>query len=660
MSRSRLNENEGLLPEQVNPDLWPTIDEASLTEHSRKIYQNRKTAVLMYFKREKSLHEIKQVTTIDQQNLRRLIKRCMSSDEMGGIWGFRALIPQKKVKAYQFNVLSKVSNKSRKTGEFNLLLETYPDLRDLIEDLYLGRNRRSLEPAMTPKSIHKRFIEECRRKEIPQSSYPFNTMWMGFRALRRYLNRLGQLHFARTAAFRYGQDAETKALHTGEGEQNYPSTLIPYQRVQFDAHRIDGIYCVEINTPEGDTVPIILERFWILSLIDVATRCILGYSLSLAREISASDVMHCVRNAVLPHKKLKLTIDGLTYHSVGGFPSAVFPETNSWAVWDVICYDNAKAHLANLVKDRLKSLIGCVTNLGPVALPMRRSLIERFFKTLEESGFHRLPNTTGSHPDDPRRNDPEKKAIQWKITYDHLKELVDVLISNYNGTPHGGIHHQRPLELLAKRMGNGLLPRRLEETKRSEMLFLQTVIKRKVRGSLSTGRRPYIQYEGVEYRSEKLNHAAYLINQELTLHVNVDDIRIVKAFLEDGSEFDYLTAAGKWCLSPHSLTTRKAINSLVTQGLLHYTSWDDPIFVYTDFLLKNANKGKRGAVNKFTHLKEVKREAVEQPAGRKQALDSVKQQHEALDKARELKQQLQQEQEIESYEKMLSMFKTKS
>lgn len=138
--------------------------------------------------------------------------------------------------------------------------------------------------------------------------------------MQRYLNRLGYIHFGK-AVSRFGQDAETKARHTGEGEQNHPSTLLPYQKVQFDAHRIDGFFCVDIQTPEGDLVTKILERFWILTLIDVATRNILGYSISLSKEISASDVMQCVRNAVLPHNRIKLMIDGLQYHDVGGSTS---------------------------------------------------------------------------------------------------------------------------------------------------------------------------------------------------------------------------------------------------------------------------------------------------------------------------------------------------
>jgi putative transposase len=660
--RVRLTELEGLFEEQKNPELWPSVDESELKELEKEIFLRRKTAVMMYFKREGTTEIIKEATLIGRQELSRLIKRCMSLDENGVVWGFRGLIPNKKVKQYKLNLVEEKRNESRKSGEFMLLLEKHPDLMDLIDDLYLGRNKRSLEPAMKPKYIHKKLIDACREKGIPHSEYPFSTKWMGFRALQRYLRRLGYLHF-NAAVSRNGEDALQKARNAGEGEQNHPSVLMPYQRVQFDGHRIDGRFVVKVVTPEGDVVTVVLDRFWILTLIDVATRNIIGYAISLSKEYSASDVMRCVRNAVLPKEKMKLSIEGLYYHEIGGFPSNVYPDVTTWAVWDVLCFDNAKAHLANLVRDRLKHLIGCATNLGPVALPMRRGLIERFFKILEESGFHRLPNTTGSNPDDPRRTTPEKNAVKWNISYEHLKELVDVLISNYNGTPHGGIYHQSPLELLEKRMSSGLLPRRLEEGKRSEMLFLQTSITRTVRGSITSGRRPYIQYEGEEYRSEKLSNSAHLINRELKIHVNVDDIRTIKAFLPDGSEFGYLTVAGKWSLTAHSLETRRAINSLVHRKLLHFTNNDDPIFVYTDYLMKNANKGgKKGTFNKITKVNEAASNnitPVNAPEEYTQALEKAQAQEIALDKVRAMNQIQQQEIEITHYEKMLSKLKTK-
>lgn len=657
MSRARIYEKNGLEQEQVNPGLWPTVDESSLNEPARTKYIQRKKAVYMYFSRD-SLDYIQQETGISPRNLRRLITRCMQYDQNGLILGFRGLIPQKNVKIYQLDLFNKTQNNDRKTGEFNRFLDTYPDIRDLIEDLFLGRKKRSLEPVMKVKHIHKRLIEECRKRGLTYSDYPLNTEWMGYKAVQRYLKRLALQNFRKSVA-RYGNDAIQKARHVGEEEQNQISTLFPYQRVQFDAHRIDGFFAVDLFTPEGDMVTKLLDRFWILTIIDVATRNILGYAISLGKEYNASDVMHCVRNAVMPHKQLELTIQGLSYDSVGGFPSEKFPEL-TWAVWDVICLDNAKSHYANMVKDRLDNLIGCSMNLGPVALPMRRGIIERFFKTLEENGFHRLPNTTGSGTSDPRRNKPEENAIRLNITYEHLKQLIDVLISNYNGTPHGGIYHQTPLELLEKRITTtGLIPRRLEEEKRSEMLFMQTTQKRTVRGSLKSGRRPYIQFEGVEYRSETLASSAHLLNTELVLHVNVDDLRTLKAFFPDGSEFGYLTATGRWSLTAHSLQTRRAINSLVHRKLIHYTTWDDPIFVYTDYLMRQ--KKSRNTTNKITQVFEVSNYEPTNPSKEQtQALEDANKQNELLDKAREEQLKREKVNEMDVYDQLMTQFKTKS
>ncbi|WP_339816309.1 hypothetical protein MKZ15_11870 [Paenibacillus sp. FSL R7-0216] len=660
MSRLRVYEKEGLLTEQTNPELWPTVDELSLNEKHRLLFIKRKQAVMMYFKSKSSMAEIHQETGVDPQTLRRVIKRCMSLDEYGVVLGFRALIPYKKVKPYELNPMNTKRNKSRKSGEFSMLLMRFPDIKDLIDELFLGRHRRTLEPAMRTKSIHKKMIDACRKKDIPLSEYPFNTKHMGYRALERYLNRLASKYFGKSVS-RYGHDAVQKAKNTGEGEQNHPSTLTPYQKVQFDAHRIDGFFVINLKTPEEDDVTVVLDRFWILTIIDVATRIILGYAISLNKEYSAADVMHCVRNCIMPHEKINLTIDGLTYHDIGGYPSEVYPETK-WAVWDVICFDNAKSHLANLVKDRLKNLVGCTINLGPVDLPMRRGIIERFFKILEETGFHRLPNTTGSNPDDPRRTNPEENAIKWNITYDHLKEMIDVMISNYNGTPHGGIYHQSPLELLGKRLQKGLYPHQLNENNRSEVLFMHTKIKRIIRGSNQSGKKPYVQYEGVEYRSEKLSNSAHLIGQELLLHVNVDDLRTIKAYEEDGSEFGYLTAVGKWSFTPHSLQTRKAINSLVHRKLIHYTTWDDPVFIYTEYLMNKARKGRKGASNKITNVQEVAKNnrKTGRDDGEAEALAAAEKENAALEKARELSDRVQQVNEMDRYQKMLSKLKTHS
>lgn len=135
MSRERVYEQSGLAMEQTNLEYWPTVDESSLDESERFIYINRKKAVTMYFQRV-SLEEIKQETGIVRQNVRRFTKRCMQYDQTGIVWGFRALIPQKNVKEYQLDLFTKKQNNVRRTGEFNRFLDRYPDIRELVEDLF--------------------------------------------------------------------------------------------------------------------------------------------------------------------------------------------------------------------------------------------------------------------------------------------------------------------------------------------------------------------------------------------------------------------------------------------------------------------------------------------------------------------------------------------
>ena len=82
-------------------------------------------------------------------------------------------------------------------------------------------------------------------------------------------------------------------------------------------------------------------------------------------------------------------------------------EQAKWAVWDEFLVDNGQANLATIVKKTITEKVGAHMNPGPVEMPERRGIIERFFRKLEENGFHRFPNTTGSNPEDPRWQEPE-------------------------------------------------------------------------------------------------------------------------------------------------------------------------------------------------------------------------------------------------------------
>lgn len=597
MTRSKLIDSpEIAITSNLDISTWLKVDVETINNsHIKEKFLKRKQAVEMYMLNAASIKQIEQLTGINRKELGRLLKRCIELDSFGTVWGFRALIPNKKLKNYTRFISANNSHNHLPTnfsGSFKQLLKAYPKIQEIVIDSFLSQRKKAVaEPIISIKFIHKRFLDACRAEGITVANYPFNTLNAGRKSIERYVKELENTYFANAAA-RYGEDSGRIASTTGLGEQNNQNISRPFQRVQFDGHRIDAMAAITFTTPEGDEITNVIERIWLLTIIDVATRAILGYHLSLNKEYSSWDVLQCVKNAVEPWKPKTLTIPGLKYPEKGGFASGKI-DVVKWALWDELLYDNGKANLANIVKDRLTEVVKCAVNAGPVKTPERRGLIERFFGILEENGYHRLPSTTGSNPKDPKRQNPEKKAIEYKIKVEHLFELTEVLIAEYNGTPHGGVYYFTPLEIMEQRIQRGMELRTMLEEKRSDINFFNMRVTRDVAGSVKRGKRPYVQYENVEYRSDVLARTPELIGTKLTLLVNINDLRSLHAYLPDGSEFGMLTAHGKWGITPHTLETRKRIFDLKRRKLIHFTYYDDPIIIYLDYLESEAQTSKR-------------------------------------------------------------------
>jgi putative transposase len=580
-------------PYYLDLNNWPTVLVELLTPHQQKIFTQRKLAIDMYFKG-CTHEEINASTGFERSQVSRVVKRCLSLDESGLIWGYRGLLPQKNLITYQRKSISSEDQQSTKlTGAFNFLLDKYPSIRDAIDDYYFRRRNKSVtDPIIKMKHLHRHFLDACRSAKINIQEYPFNTKDLARRSLYRYTKKL-ELNNPKEAAKRYGSETERRFKSEVSGQKNAVYIERPFQRVEFDAHTIDAIIAIKFKNIHGDEVVEIMERIWLLTIIDVATRVTLGYHICVSPQYAASDVLECIRNAIMPHQNKTLTIPGLKLPEKGGFHSILIPQIE-WALWDEFSYDNGKANLASIVSSRLTEVVGCHVNPGPVSTPERRGIIERFFGLLEENGFQRLVNTTGSNSRDPKRKNPEKKAIKYEITIEEIEQLTEVLIANYNLEPHSALGYLSPLEVMEQRITQrDMLPRIKPEDERNQDDFLSFITKRKVCGSLKNGKRPYITFEGVTYRNEILSRNLNLIGEELNIVVNINDLRVVRAFLSDGTEFGYLTAMGKWGITPHTLSMRKQINKLVYRKMLYISQMDDPIECYQRYLEEEAEKKKK-------------------------------------------------------------------
>ncbi len=105
-------------------------------------------------------------------------------------------------------------------------------------------------------------------------------------------------------------------------------------------------------TPFGFETLLVLHRIWILLLLDVATRAVIGHALALGREYNKDDVALAWQASLMPHTTGVSRIPALNGRTGGGFPSEILPQTAS-ARWGTFRFDAAKSHFASAMLERL-------------------------------------------------------------------------------------------------------------------------------------------------------------------------------------------------------------------------------------------------------------------------------------------------------------------
>jgi len=599
LSRKKIIEDINYTAEDLDYTRWPVVH----FDNRNETFDKRKKAIELYIDNQVSLADIKKITGIDRKELNTFVRKCLTNDKEGRKWGYRALIPYKRAgeKYVRIESTSGLQTPLKLTGAFKQLLEQYPVLPQLIDDYILNRRKRpSGDNVIRVIDLRNKFLKLCRSEGIKLNEYPFNTLDKGLRSLYRYVETLTNENI-RAASSRYGDEAERKLKGLDGNSSPKELIVVPYECVYFDGHKIDLLLSITFKNAFGDDVVETMRRIWLLLIMDDATRAVLGHHLCLNVEYSSNDVLHCIKKTVIPWKPSVLTIPGLEYPDKPGYPSAAFPEAQ-WALWNELKYDNALANLSTIVKDRLTSIVNCSVNPGKVKFPEGRAIIERFFGLFEDNYIHRLVNTTGSHPKDPKRKQPEKAAIHYEVTADELEQLIEVAIARYNNEMHSTLG-MSPLEAMEQRiLHRDMVPRILDEEKRNDINFFSLRTQRVVKGSKQSGKRPHINYEGVQYSSSLLSKNFSLVGTELIIEVNIDDITVLKVFLPNGEALDYIRARGPWSKKSHSLRTRKVINKLVREGKLKFNDSDCIIEVFERHLEEKAIN-KKTARNQLAALK---------------------------------------------------------
>ncbi|CAE6818088.1 hypothetical protein R75461_05970 [Paraburkholderia nemoris] len=589
---------ETLAPELRDLHCWPTVDASALPESRRAPFSRREQAIRRYIEGQ-SLALIESATGIRRGQLYQLLARCVATHADGRIYGFRALVPHVHTRNYIRTKPTQPSTPGKRggaAGAMAQLLERYEVLGEFLQRqielhrLYFGA-RGELRGL---RATHREFLNRCRELNLTGKHYPFNQNLQGIRSLAAAIRRLvASQTFAQAARAAGAQHVQP--LRPPQDQTPRRAVTRPFEIVEFDGHKLNVRLRIRMVDPIGMERDFELERVWLLVVLDVCTRAVLGWHLALSAEYNRHDVIKAIQNALQPRRKrASFSIAGLRYETRAEFVSDAVRQTE-YATWDWLRYDNARCHLAGETLAAVCDMIGSHIDAGPYAEPNERPYIERFFGTIGGTLSHRLPGTTGTSAQDVRRSlsDPDGD-LSLLVSSEELAELLEVSFANYNGAPHDGLGGRSPIEAMQHFAQKGLVWRTLAQPYRQNLMLLQPVHHAAVCGNLRRGVRPYINLYGVRYSSSVLGEASRQIGKPLRVYFDPDDMRVVSAFLENGEEIGPLRAARPWDQTPHSLRLRQEILRLKRLGEIQYDESSDPVEVYLKYQQrKSRSKRKR-------------------------------------------------------------------
>jgi hypothetical protein len=575
---------QAAVPDQVRPDLWTQVDADALPEDRRELFLRRKTGIQLYFDGATEA-DIREACGFGRSHIYRLItERCLAQNPDGNANGWRGALPHRRVKEWSRTTPLEVSDAGAgAAGALQWLFESPggSELEARFRKHILGRLPK-LAAAKRPKQeLFTWFIKELRAAGLEaRGEWPFNVEKLGYVSICKFIDKVMDENPRRQRQLLGGHEAERKA-RAGDGADR--PLLRVFQRVECDAHKLDSRMVVAIPSPHGGYETRKIRRLWVIVIIEVESRAVLGYHLSLHPECSAEDVLRTVKRALTRWAPRELLWSGNAYVEGAGLPSA-HHERYLGACWDEFSVDGAMANICDRVERQLREVVGStiLKPQDPTSYTSRRSkddrpFIESFFGQLARGGFHRLSTTTGSKPSDKRGADPCETAAETQFQLEYAEELLDTLIANYNVRPHSGLGWRSPLaqlDFLTSRE-----PERIRQADAGEVQRMVSVRKLcTLKGGVSTGRRPYFQFASARYSAEWLALRTDLLGKLLWLQLeDEDDARFASVSNERGEFLGVVRAAPPWNRSPHTLYMRQAIRGLEKRRMLHLSGQCDAV-----------------------------------------------------------------------------------
>ncbi len=283
--------------------------------------------------------------------------------------------------------------RGRRDGDLVLAAEVDEVIRSAIDEMFLTRQRPRVSDLVT--EIRRR----CWTLGLPRPSRKTVQKRIDQRAPREVLARREGRKAAR----------DRFAPATGGLDAPWPLSLIQIDHTLVDVMAVDSVTRQPIQRP------------WLTIAIDVHSRCVAGFHLTLEAP-SATSVALCVAHAALPKAGWLMARDIAGTWPIDGIPERLH-------------LDNAKEFHSEALRRGCEQY-GIAVDYRPVRTPHYGGHIERLIGTMMGK-VHLLPGTTFSSIREKGDYDPEKTAA---MTLDEIERwLGHAVVGLYHRDLHRGI-----------------------------------------------------------------------------------------------------------------------------------------------------------------------------------------------------------------------------
>lgn len=331
--------------------------------------------------------------------------------------------------------------------------ETMKAISCAINEDYLTRQQNTKQHTYDLIEYRIRKINEHRSED---NQLPLPT----YKSVCRIINRLDEYEVDKSRKGERFANEKHKTLQKG------PEPTRPLERVECDDTKTN-LLVIDHETS------LALGRPWLMMLICVFTRMILGYYLSFYPP-SHVTVMMAMKHAIRPKSYVKEK-----------YPDII----NSWDTYgliEVLVIDNAKHWYGNGIEDACYQM-GTDMQFAPVRVPWYKGAVERLLQTIHSGLIHQQPGTTFSNIFDRGDYDPEKHAVIWLDLLDELihKWIIDI----YSQDEHTGMN-----DIPAHRWKNSIVeyPPALPPAHTDLDIILGKIAYRKISGTV-------IHFQNLEY-----------------------------------------------------------------------------------------------------------------------------------------------------------------